>query len=87
MVYFEDGLDDSYLLACDIQEELNMLTSNNKQVHEGDFYLFKKCNPPGVLIECGFISNDEERYELLNEDYQISLAQAIYNGIYNFYLR
>lgn len=86
MVYFEKGVDDSYRLAKNIQEELNVLTNEKKVIHEEEFYLFKKCNPPGVLIECGFISNEEERIKLLDDDYQLSLAQAIYKGIYNYYL-
>ena len=86
MVYFEKDEDKSHRLASNIQEELNLLTANEKVIHEEDFYLFKKCNPPGVLVECGFISNDEERYKLLNNDYQLSIAQAVYNGIYKYYL-
>lgn len=86
MVYFESDSDNSFRLAKNIQNELNLLTANEKVVHKENFYLFKKCNPPGVLIECGFISNDEERYKLLDSDYQLSIAQAVYNGIYKYYL-
>ena len=86
MVYFNKKEKNSYELAKKIQNELNIITNSNKKVLEESFYLLNKCNPPGVIIECGFISNDEERYKLLNEDYQLSLAQAIYNGIYEYYL-
>ena len=41
----------------------------------------------GFLIEVGFISNEEERIKLLNEDYQHSLVDTIYEGIYQFYLQ
>ena len=86
MVYFKKDEDKSYKLADKIQNELNIMTNNDKKIHGESFYLFNKCNPPGVIVECGFISNDEERYKLLDDDYQLSLAQAIYNGIYNYYL-
>ena len=86
MVYYEKEDNDSYILGNSIQSELNILTTNNKMALTEDFYLFKKCTPPGVIVECGFISNENERYLLLKEDYQLSLAQAIYSGIYDYYL-
>lgn len=86
MVYYEKNDDLSYKLSLCIQKELNVLTQSTKKVHSDNFMIFKKCEQPGVLVECGFISNDEERAMLLNDSYQQSLAQAIYVGVYNYYL-
>ncbi len=86
MVYYEKDDDNSYNLAKCIQKELNFLTKKDKKVHFDNFYLFKNCEKTGVLVECGFISNDEERAKLLNEEYQYSLVSAIYEGIYQHYL-
>ena len=86
MVYYKKESELSLKLGNCIQEELNVLAKTDKKIHSGDFYLFKKCDQVGVLIECGFISNDSERYKLLDDDYQLSFAQAVYNGIYNYYL-
>ena len=36
---------------------------------------------PAVLIETGFMSNDGELSKLLTEEYRMSIATAIYNGI------
>lgn len=86
MVYYEKSNDQSYLLSKCIQEELNVLTKCDKKVHYSDFYLFKNCEKTGVLIECGFISNPEEREKLLTDNYQNSIVDAIYEGIYQYYL-
>lgn len=86
MVYYEKNNDMSYSLGKYVQKELNLLTQIEKNVHSDNFYLFKKCSVPGILVESGFISNPEERLNLLDDSYQNSLAQAIYQGVYNYYL-
>lgn len=86
MVYYEKSDESSYALACAVQKELNVLAGTEKTVHADDFYIFRKCDQPGILVECGFISNEEERGHLLEEQYQQSLAQAIYAGVYQYYL-
>ena len=39
--------------------------------------MYSKLNIPGVLIECGFLSNKEEREKLLTDDYIDKLASII----------
>ena len=87
MVYYEKEDENSYELSKKIQEQLNILANKQKKVHFDDFYLFRECNTPGALVECGFITNDEERIKLLDDSNQESIADAIYEGIYQFYLR
>jgi len=43
-----------------------------------DIYMYKKLNIPGVLIECGFLSNSKERLLLLNDKYQYKLVSSIF---------
>lgn len=50
-----------------------------------DIYMYKKLNIPGVLIECGFLSNAKERKLLQDDDYQKKLVDAILEGIINYY--
>lgn len=44
-------------------------------------YLYKKLKIPGVLIECGFISNYADRKRLQDSVYQEKLVKAITSGI------
>ena len=50
-----------------------------------DIYMYKKINVPGVLVECGFLSNYNERILLQKDDYQLKIAAAIMDGIINYY--
>ncbi|AYC30576.1 N-acetylmuramoyl-L-alanine amidase [Paenisporosarcina cavernae] len=47
-------------------------------------YLLKKAEVPAVLVETGFISNDEERALLVQREYQEKMAEAIARGIENY---
>lgn len=81
MVYYRAKDETSKVLAQTIQDELNELSNLNKIIHEENYYLFNKTFIPSVLIECGFLSNVEERSKLIREEYQEDLAISIYNGI------
>jgi N-acetylmuramoyl-L-alanine amidase len=46
-----------------------------------DFYVLKNTKAPAVLVECGFISNDDECVNLFEVEYQRKIAKAIYMGL------
>lgn len=48
-------------------------------------YMYKKLKVPGILIECGFLSNENERNLLISEKYQEQIALAIIKGIISYY--
>ena len=52
-------------------------------LRKGDYYLFKYTNVPGILVECGFLSNENERNLLVSETYQKLISSAIFDGIKN----
>ena len=58
-------------------------TRQNKEAGE-EIYLLNHCPVPGVLVECGFLSNPEEAQLLGQESYQKEMAAALYNGIIAF---
>ena len=43
-------------------------------------YLMKNIAAPGIIVECGFLSNPEETNRLQQPDYQLKLAAAITAG-------
>ena len=47
--------------------------------------MYSKLNIPGVLIECGFLSNYNEKELLKTAEYQQKLAKIITEGIINYY--
>ena len=50
-----------------------------------DLYMYRNTTVPGVLIECGFLSNANERYLLQKEDYQKKIAESITNAVIEFF--
>lgn len=68
-----------------MQKHLNKkLKSNRKnKLIPNNTYMYNKLSKKGLLIECGFLSNDEERNLLLREEYQKRMAKEIANGMSN----
>ncbi len=79
-VFYTEG---NELLAGCIQKAFD--NSFHEKMISNDIYMYKKLTIPGVLIECGFLSNDKERNLLLNEDYQWNLVAKIIKGLKVFY--
>lgn len=50
-----------------------------------DLYMYRNTTVPGVLIECGFLSNANERYLLQQDNYQEKLARSITNSVVEYF--
>ncbi len=77
---FFAGSDKSKVLAQELQtsfaESIN--PGNRRQCKKGKgIYLMERITCPGVLIECGFLSNPEEEAKLRNPMYQKQLCGVI----------
>ena len=73
------------VLAESIMNEFKNDLKTDRKVIKTNLYLYSNTRVPGVLIECGFISNPNERYLLQKESYQIKLANAIGKGVENYF--
>jgi N-acetylmuramoyl-L-alanine amidase len=58
---------------------------HKKKVEQAGFMVLKSPDVPSLLIETGFISNPKEARALSTRDYQRKMANAIYQGIVQFY--
>lgn len=55
---------------------------NTRQAKANDtYYLLKRTEVPTIIVECGFLSNDEDAKNLCDEKYQDKVAKAICEGI------
>lgn len=74
-------------IALVIQETLNKSLNNSREIKKipTKTYMYDKLTIPGVLIECGFLSNANEREKLQNSEYQQKLAKIIKDGVINYY--
>jgi len=85
-VYYGNS-ESSSTLANNIQTEVKRLlqSTNNRQIKSGkELYLLENSENPAVLIECGFISNEEECQKLSEKEYQKELCFSILCGIIKY---
>lgn len=69
-------------LAQKIQKHVILATGlRNRGVKTADFHVLRETNMDAVLIECGFMTNQEESNLLRSDDYRRNLADAIVKGI------
>ncbi|MCI9003067.1 MAG: N-acetylmuramoyl-L-alanine amidase [Oscillibacter sp.] len=71
-------------LAEQVQEALNQSINAGNEKHPrpipDSIYLMKHITAPGILVECGFLSNGPETERLQDPSYQLRLATAIVAG-------
>ena len=81
---------DSAILAAAIQQNLrNDLDTSNKRVQKPAKNAYKilreNDNMPSAIVECGFLSNDEEEQKLKSDEYQEKIALSISKSIGEFF--
>jgi len=80
--YDRTGCEKSKQWADVIQQHFNETNLNvNKRPLSGDFFILNCTRFPGVLIECGFLSNQADVRLLVTESYQKMIAQNIAEAI------
>jgi len=69
-------------LAEMIQAELNsLLGTRDRGIKQAPFKVLTGVACPAVLVEAAFISNPEEEKELVTDEFQSSVAEAVYRGL------
>lgn len=84
--YHTGGHPNGESLAKAIQASFreNLKNTDREALGISGVYLLKKAPMPAVLVETGFISNNEERALLVDPAYQAKVADAIVEGIITF---
>ncbi len=59
--------------------------SKDRGLFKSKFYVINHTTMPAILVEIGFISNDEEREDLITDKRKQATAKAIAEGIVNYY--
>lgn len=86
--FYQTKIENSKLLATNIQNELNNnINNDNTRVPMAikGVYLMEHIDTPGVVVECGFISNPIEEELLKQETHQSKLAWGIYTGVQKYF--
>lgn len=86
-VFYYSKSEESKRLAEYIQQRLKELDGTNTRVAKanGEYYILKKSEIPAVIVECGFLSNPDEKNKLTDDNYQAAVAWAVYLGVTDYY--
>lgn len=78
---------ENIILAEYIQKSMNASLNGDRKIKKipSDTYMYNKLKVPGVLIECGFLSNAKERELLKQEKYQRKVAISIVKGVLEYF--
>ena len=77
--------DNGYKVAKVVHKELmKNVNATDRGLFKSKFYVINHTEAPAVLLELGFISNEQERSSLKSDKRQMASAQAIADGIVNY---
>ena len=79
--YTERGYEVAQVIHKELMENVN---AEDRGLFKSKFYVINHTEAPAVLLELGFISNEQERNSLTSQKRQTNSAQAIADGIINY---
>lgn len=86
--FFAANSPESKNLANKIQKKLREAIDNNNTrealLKKEPIIILKNIKNPTVIVECGFLSNEDEEKKLISPNYQEKLAIAISEGIKDY---
>lgn len=71
-------------LICDGMEQTIGDVSRNRGIKEEEWFVVKYAKMPAVLVEVGFISNENEMKMLADGEYCDKIAEGVFTGIKDF---
>lgn len=87
-VFYYQKSAQSMKLAKIVQEKFNKDINTEKAKNEkpnDSYYMLINSKCPGIIVECGFLSNPEEADNLTNSDYQKQLGDILCRGIMDYF--
>ena len=75
----------SEFLAGEIQKEFKRnFTTTDRGVKQAGFHVLVGASMPNVLVELGFITNNQDHKLLSKSKYRSKMAQSIFNAIVSY---
>lgn len=83
--FYKKGDESSKIFGDIVQRNLKELTGTKMTSKIGDYYILNNADKVGVLVECGFLSNAQDRAKLVTEEYQQKVAKCLYDSIVEYF--
>ncbi len=87
-IYFFKKSEKSKKLAYDIYNSVKVNVNQSTKfepIENTNYYVLRTTKMPAVLVECGFLSNEGERWLLTTAEYQEKMAWGIAKGIDDYF--
>lgn len=75
------------LLAESITNSLEKNKIKTREIRTTNLYLYRNTKVPGILLECGFLSNSNDRYLLQTLNYQEKFSKVIVEGLIDYFVK
>ena len=86
-IFYSVNNENSVILAEAVRNSIVQLIQNDntRELKKGsDIYILDNAEVPAIIVECGFLSNPDERSKLLDENYQSEMAYSIAMGVLEY---
>lgn len=87
-VFYSENNEDSIVLAQSVRQSVVSLLQkdNARELKPGgsDIFLLKNTTVPAIIVECGFLSNQDERNKLMDDGYQSEMSYSIAMGVMEY---
>ena len=88
--FYSPNDENSPILAEFVQSSIiSLIQPNNKRVIKKtgtNVFVIYNATKPAIMVECGFMSNNDELFKLKDNNYQNQMSFSISNGILNYYI-
>ena len=81
------SMEQSQIVGTKILDSLDKVTHlRRREVQQASFQVLNSPDIPSILIETGYLTNPDEARRLISSSFQQSIAQAIAQGITNYFV-
>jgi len=86
LVYYKAGYEKGLVFAKTVSERINAMPEKvrNCVPMSGDLFILNNSPCPAVIVECGFLSNEQDEKMLCDDMYREKLAYAVLLGITDY---
>jgi len=84
-VFFNKNNVQSMRAAEIFQNKFNRINSRSYTALSGDYYILNCTGYPGVILECGFLSNIEDERLLITDEHQQKLVELMKEGVFEYF--
>ncbi len=88
-VFYKKSSEQGKSLADSLQNSLNSMEEATRDFSPlaGDYFILNCSETPSVIVECGFLSNEEDEALLISDDYQEKLCYYIFKGLADYFAK